>query len=140
MNMGAIIKEKVEEAGFKVADENDDSVLLFFDMGKGRTQRVMLRYLGRDNLEQDIIGISSPALALNKGELLGEQTANRLLFDNSRMSHGAWALQSFEEKIYLVMLDTQILDTMQKEELISSIKAVISSADQLEKELGDDKY
>ena len=140
MNIGEKIKTITEQAGFTVAESDIDSVLLFFDMGKGRSQRVMIRGIGNDKLGQKIIGISSPAMCFPANESLGQVTANKLLQENAKSAHGAWAIEVLEDKAYLVMMDTQILDTMQKEELRASIGAVAASADKLENELGEDNF
>ncbi len=140
MNMGENIKKRAEQAGFKVHNHTEDSALLFFDMGNGRSQRVMLRYMGQDSLGQDILGISSPAMEFDKNIPLEQSVANRLLQDNSRLAHGAWAIEIYGSSAWLVILDTHIMDTMQDEELTASIRTVISSADNLEREFGGNAY
>jgi len=129
------VRAVAARAGLRVQQQSDFEVTADFDMGDKRTQRVWIGLVGEDSEGNLIISISSPAHRMRPGQKLSLEFANQLLCENASLAHGAWAIRKTKEYDYLVMFDTQIVGSMDPEELRASVVAVAARADQMEKKI-----
>ncbi len=127
-------------AGFQIERLCETLVAVRCQLPAGRTQTVWVRLVGRDPLGNTLISISSPAMKMGSGQFLPWEQANSLLRQNTQLYHSAWAIDSVEGDDYLVMYDTQIAETMDTKEFAASVQASAVLADEMEKQLGYDRF
>lgn len=134
------VESVASKAGLKIVKKDANVAVAAFRMAEGRSQTVWIKPVGFDVHRNLIVAISSPALKMPKGQMIGQQKANDLLRENAKMAHGAWAIEDVDGDGYLVALDTQIAATMQPEEFEASVRGVAATADQMERKLGVDVF
>ncbi|MBN1477144.1 hypothetical protein JXA47_10355 [Candidatus Sumerlaeota bacterium] len=134
------IEEVAAKAGLRVRVENPRLVICGFDMGEGRMQDVWIRPVGTDAGGNVLCRLSSPALRLESGALLGQRAASGLLRENGQLAQGSWAIECADQCDFLVATETQILLTMQPEEFQGIVLALATAADALEQRLGKDFF
>lgn len=139
MSFAEFVETIAEKAGMTVNKPDDSSIVVHFDTGEGRTQRLIVKPVGQEggNL---IVGFYSAVLEMPAGQMLNQKTANELLSENAHLYHGAWAIEKIEDSEYLVVFDTQIAQTMDPEEFKASVRALAFFADEMEKKLGKDVF
>ncbi|MGD2109635.1 MAG: hypothetical protein PVI86_09615 [Phycisphaerae bacterium] len=127
----------------KVPD--DHMLVLGFDLGGGRRQAVFLRYLGQTPDGHDIVTFMSPCLEVKKmGFLRGGLSRNQaidLLRRNAMLGFGSFALTSYAQgREVLMVVTTQLVDTMEVEEFRTHVCFVAAAADEYEREHGYDRF
>lgn len=136
-----LIKEIAGMAGYSVEKKDDSTTSVTFNPDGKRHQIVLISFVGKDLHGNSILSITSTALTLSKGEKLSEKRADYLLRENARLAHGAWAIREEEKDDQLVMTDTQIVETLELEELVASILSVASLSDAMENKMtGEDSF
>ena len=134
------ITDIATKANIPLEQRQENFVTVNVNFGNGRMQRVWIRPFGLDSKNRHLINISSAAVVLPKGQMLGQAYANNLLKDNSRIMHGAWAIVEGDKEDYLVAMDTLIAETMEAEEFEASTFIVGLLADEIEKNSGHDAF
>ena len=141
LNFAAWIEAIAGMAGLKLEKLSQTLVAIRCHLNENRTQVVWVSPLGRDQFGNTIIGVSSSASKLGtRGRHLSQKMANSLLRQNATLAHGAWAIQNIEGDDYLVMMDTQIAETMDTPEFAASVKTTAALADEMEQQLGQDNF
>ena len=129
------------EAGLRVRKLNPNLVTVPFRFPDGREQRVWVGLVGLDPMKNRIVRFSSPVLEMSRDQQLGQKAANDLLRENARLPHGAWGIDTVQDKQYLVILDTQIGQSMDAREFKASTETVAVLADKKEQEVtGEDVF
>ena len=128
------------QAGLNVTVDNDTRVTVPFDMGDGRHQNVWIIPMCEDAGGNQVICICSPALQMNKGQMLSQQVANDLLKANAITAHAAWGLIETPENDFLIAFSTQIAHTMDPDEFNAAVRTVACVSDEMEKRLGVDVF
>ena len=128
-------------AGLKLQKLSEQLAAIKYNLAASRSQIVWISPLGRDQLGNTIISIASPATKMGAtGRFLSQKYANHLLRHNAKLPHGAWAIQNIEGDDYLVMMDTQIAETMDTQEFAASVKTTACLADEMEQRFGHDQF
>lgn len=123
-------------------DDSNQALTCYCDMGNGRTQMVYFFHVGLTPEGQDVIAITSPCVQLeadSRGGWVGINAPDLLRF-NSRLIWGGFAVETIGEKSYLVVRDTQIVDTMEVEEFRAHLGLVARIADDFESKFGVDIF
>ena len=136
---GEAIESFANELGIKVITKTATLVRLRF-ASQGRTQDVYVKLMGYDYRKRLIASVSSPAMMVVQNRELALQNALQLLRTNSKLMHGAWAIEDRSGKSYLVVHDTFILDTLDPEEFEASVLTVAAEADRFERKMGRDSF
>jgi hypothetical protein len=139
----AKVQQVAAMAGLKVVLKPEDPMLITgFDMGQGRSQTVYIRHAGRIPTGQDVICFMSPCLNVKRGLFSGlsRRKAVDLLRRNSIMLFGFYALVPMQECDVLMVCSSQIVDTMEIEELSTHVRACAMFADGYEREHGRDEF
>jgi hypothetical protein len=124
---------------------SEQMLIASFDMGAGRHQLVYIRYVGETPDGHDSISFMSPCMELKKGGWFGgaltRKRAVDLLRRNAALLFGSFALYTFTggEQV-LVVVSSQIVETMEVEEFRTHLGAVAFVADHYERELGTDVF
>jgi hypothetical protein len=140
ISFAEFVERIAARTGLVVKKHNPSLVIIPFDMGRGRKQNVWVKPIGLDHMGNLIIGFSSPALQMPTGQMLSQETANKLLRQNANLPYGAWAIEKSEGGEFLIVFDTQIAQTMQPQEFEASVRTLAQAADAMEKELGVDVF
>lgn len=114
-----------------------------FDLGGGRSQHVYIAYHGRTPDGEDVIMIMSPCQRVKRGLTgsgLPRGLANELLRRNGRHIFGSFALIPVGKEESLMVVSTQIVQTMEIEELKAHLGFVTFTADAYEAERGRDDF
>jgi hypothetical protein len=123
-------------------DENQHCLACHCDMGNGRTQMIFIFHMGATPEGQDIVAFSSPCVQLQddgRGGWISINPAD-LLRMNSQLVWGSFAVETAGDKQYLVVRDTQIVDTMEVEEFRAHLGLVSRIADDYESRFGVDIF
>ena len=121
----------------------DDMLVISFDMGRGRSQMVYVRYIGQTPDGHDSVLFMSPCLELKIGLFsgLGRRRAVDLLRRNAQLRFGSFALFAFKGGTdVLMVVSSQIVDTMEVEEFKTHVNCVALVADEYERECGHDNF
>jgi len=140
------ILEKVEQtatlAGFKcVLEEDEVRLVLGFDMGEGRSQRVYVRDTSRSQ-EHPVVTIFSPCLVVKKGLFRGisKNQAMELLRANEAIHFARYGVYETETYSMVVASIDHLLDKLDPDEFEASVLSVAHAADSYEKKLGKDDF
>lgn len=140
VSFAEFIQQVAARAGLKVNVVNPELVVVPYDMGEGRSQNTFVRPMGRTGAGHNIVSFFSPALKMPAGQELGAKTANDLLRRNSKIPHGAWAIDQVDGADYLGVMETHIAQTMDVDEFSAACVVVAKLADEMEKTLGTDSF
>lgn len=126
------VKAALDKLGLKYEVDEDGDFKVGLRLSDGRTQVGWITSSTEklDTLEiRQVISLGYRSQAAISGEV-----ANRLLADNARRKIGAW--QTFQnDKGSTAWFSAKISTSMSADELGKTIEAVLSSADEMEKEL-----
>lgn len=133
------IERFAEKLKIPILNRNKNYITLHFVRGD-RTQNVDLKLMGYDFRKNVIIKITSKAMDVSKGTELTLAKAVSFLRANSKMMHGAWAIEEERYKSYLIVQDTLILDTLDLDEFEAAVLTVAAEADRFERKFHKDKF
>ncbi|MHC4696738.1 MAG: type III secretion system chaperone family protein [Planctomycetota bacterium] len=124
---------------------NADVLMIKFNMGDGRSQTVYIEYTGQTFDGQDCVTFMSPCKVVKKEKLLSgdlnREQVIALLRRNAKLRFGSFALETFEGlNDVLVVMSSQIVDTMDVEEFKTHVAFVAYAADEYERECGQDVF
>ncbi len=125
--------------------EDDETLVAGFELGNGRRQSVFVRYVGQSEDGSHCVSFMSPCMSrrrrrLSIGDSFGGRRAIDLLRRNAALPFGNFALQRFEDEDVLVVQSSQIVETMEIEELRAHVLHVALIADAYEMEHGRDDF
>lgn len=124
------------EIKYEVEDSEIINLVLGFDEDDGteRTQLVVISATGNDN---KFVTISSPVGELKEiGDKFTVEFMNQLLTDNTTCVGFGYAVETLDDKDYLVTCSDQVLASLDDTELENAIVNCASTADEMEKSLG----
>ncbi|MBI2363108.1 MAG: hypothetical protein HYV15_06970 [Elusimicrobia bacterium] len=128
------------KSNLKVRVSGPELVIVPYDMGEGRAQNTFVRPLGKTGAGHLIVSFFSPALKMPAGQEIGAKTANDLLRRNSKIPHGAWAIDQVDGADYLGVFETHIAQTMDPAEFAAACFVTAKLADDMEKTMGADSF
>lgn len=136
------ITDYAEKLEITLNQENDHLFSLVFDMGEGRSQKVIIVHHEREADQSDIVEIASAVLKLDDlpDKKLGQDMAMKLLRENDTSLGANWAIDEAEDSSHLVAMANWFLDDMDLEEFELSVYNVAGMADALESQLGVDNF
>jgi hypothetical protein len=123
-------------------DAEHNGLLCRCDMGNGRRQTVYMHYQGVSPEGQDIVVFLSPCIKLQpdgRGGWTGLNAADLLRY-NSRLNWGSLAVEFVQGQEFLIVRETQIVDTMEAEEFRINLGLVAKIADDIENTAGVDFF
>jgi len=126
------VKRALDEAGLKYTVDSDGDFKLIFDIENDRTQIVWVNSKTYKYGEFEIREVWSVAYASDS--LFNSTVANRLLKDNEDRKLGAWQTKRLNGK-YAAVFAAKVAASMSSDQLASAIRAVRSTADEIENEL-----
>lgn len=140
------VSQVADKADFKLHPHPNGSVLMVkFNMGDGRSQTVYIEHTGKTFDGQDCVTFMSPCKVLKKERILGgglnKNQVMDLLRRNAKLHFGSFALETFEGRNdVLVVMSSQIVETMDVEEFKTHVSFVAYAADEYERECGQDVF
>ncbi|CAA0085103.1 Uncharacterised protein [BD1-7 clade bacterium] len=135
------INQHTAALGWTTDTEGEDLISLLFDMGEGRSQRVVIAHHDLGNGTQ-IVEVSSAVLKMDglPNHQLGREMAITLLKENAQKPFSNWAIDGEGETAHLVATSRWLLSDLDKEELHHAVVIVAGMADRLEEQLGVDHF
>lgn len=127
-------------SGLKIEKVSKSLVVVRCELSAGRSQIVWISPVGKDPHDNTIISIASPAKKMGAGQLLSQKKTNDLLRQNSKLLHGAWAIENIEGDDYLAVFDTQIAQSMDNQEFAASVRATATLAAEMENSMGKNGF
>ena len=124
----AIVKQVATSSGYQLT-ENGDTWKITVPIGNLRKQVVSVEFGAKDDEGQEIVKFSSVCGPFS------ERNAVALLKFNSKIVHGAFALQSSPAGDMIVIQANQIADTSDIMEVTRTLTAVAWQADKAEEKL-----
>lgn len=136
------MRQHAEKLGLNLHEENERVMSAMFDMGEGRSQRVLILHHPSENGQNDIVEIASAVLDLESmpEQQVGAEMALKLLRENDQRLCAGWAIDRNKGAPHLVAMANWWLDEMDAEEFQTSLFNVAGMADALEEQLGVDNY
>jgi len=130
----------LQEIGWSCNTEDPETLSMMFDMGEGRSQKVVFFY--HTSGDAQLVAISSAVLQMDglPDNQIGTEMAANLLRQNEEFAFANWAVDGEGEDAYLIATSRWWLDDLDKEELEASVLAVAKMADDMEKTLGVDNF
>lgn len=131
----------LKSAGFP-SEKCDIGLRCRFRLQENREQTVEIEPIAKTPQGNQIIAFFSRCQRLRSG-LFGQLSwsqSTRLLRFNARLPIGHFCIKEIQGQRYLVVMSTQILDTMDREELTVHLDAVARLADQWEERLNKDEF
>ena len=130
-----LIKTVATSADWKVSQADDHSLILTVPVGPTRRQRVYVRFDQTDAEDHSMISYKSycgPAT---------EKNAYVLLKYNTKMVHGAFAVESTESGDQIVMQANQLKQTLDAVSILRTVTTIAWQADKVEEKLieGDEE-
>jgi hypothetical protein len=140
------VNQVAAQADFKLHPHpNGDVLMIKFNMGNGRSQTVFIESSGQAITGQDCVTFMSPCKVVERHEAgdgcFDKEQAMELLRRNAKLHFGSFALETFEGRNdVLVVKSSQIVSTMDVEELKAHVSFVAFAADEYERECGQDVF
>lgn len=124
------------------ADADEERVRCQFLLARNRSQVLEIRQVARTADGLTVIAFESPCQRLGAGFLRGLSgvQALRLLKLNASLPIGAFCILERDGQELLAVRSTQLLETMDSEELSTHCMAVAQLADQWEERIGKDEF
>lgn len=131
-----------EKLEITINQENEHLLSMMFDMGEGRSQKVIIYHHERGEDQSDVVEIASAVLKVDDlpDAKVGQEMATKLLRENDHSLGAKWAIDKSEDSSHLVAMANWFLDDMDLEEFELSLYNVAFMADNLESQLGVDNY
>lgn len=136
-----IIGRHAEQLGVNLKVDNERMISAMFDMGEGRTQRVLVLHHPSEDGTKDIVEIASAVLDLSgmPDQQIGAAMALKLLRENDSTLCASWAIDKVGG-CHLVAMGNWWLDEMDADEFGTTLYGVAAMADNLERQLGVDNF
>lgn len=136
------IKQHADKLEITLNEDNESICSVMFDMGEGRSQRVIICHHPSKDGSNDLVEISSAVLDLASmpDNKIGLEMATKLLRENDASLCANWAIDKGSDSCHLVATARWWLDEMDTEEFEVSLFNVALMADQLESTLGVDNF
>lgn len=136
------VTDYAEKLEITLTQENDHFFSFLFNMGEGRSQKVVIYHHEREKDKSDIVEIASAVLKIDElpDKKIGQDMAMKLLRENDSSLGAKWAVDANDESSHLVAMANWFLDDMDLEEFEMSVYSVAGMADALESQLGVDHF
>ncbi|MBX7256861.1 MAG: hypothetical protein K1Y02_10915 [Candidatus Hydrogenedentes bacterium] len=126
------VEKLLKDMGATYLIDDDGDFKMTNDVGGGRTQNVYALSTTVNLSGLEIRVVASPSFTFKRP--MNAELANRLLEQNATVKLGAWQTQKLGDE-YVAVFSAQIAAETDSGTLLTAIKAVTETADELEKEL-----
>ena len=140
------VNKVAAKANYKLHPHPNGHVLMIkFNMGNNRSQTVYIEHTGKTFENQECVTFMSPCKVVMKDKILNSGLSKNQMLDllrrNAKLHFGSFALEAFEGRNdVLVVMSSQIVDTMDVEEFKAHVAFVAYAADEYERECGQDVF
>ena len=125
------VRQAVEAAGHQL-DETGDAWRVTVDTEGDRKQIVEVRFGGTDDAGHEVVEYRSLCGAAS------EKNAMKFLRYNTKLHHGAFAIETIDDAEVILVHAEQLASTMDVLEVRRSIEAIAQQADRVEEKLSDE--
>ena len=129
------VRKAIEAAGYQLDEESGDSWKVTVPTENDRKQGVEIRFGGTDDAGHEVVEYRSLCGAAS------EKNAMKFLRYNTKLHHGAFAVETINEEDIILVHSEQLATTLEVLEVRRSIEAIALQADRVEEKLsGEDVY